>query len=234
MTDLAGSWGANSQGRCRVVGCPRMTSYTMHRGPSKTPSTKGSLLARLRRGTDAASWRLFVELYTPLIYRYCRRRELQEADAQDVTQKVMVRVYTAIRKFKYDAERGHFRNWLGVITTREISRHSQLEQRPIHRGTAHTHDLAEQAAGTAEGDWLEEFEAHVLALALERIRDDFDETTWQAFDWTWLQGVKPHAAATRLSRPPAWVYKARFRVLKRLRAEIEFLAEDAANLQRPR
>jgi RNA polymerase sigma-70 factor (ECF subfamily) len=191
-------------------------------------------LARLRRGADAASWRLFVELYTPLIYRYCRRRELQDADAQDVAQKVMVRVYTAIRKFTYDAERGQFRNWLGVITAREISRHRQLEQRPAHRGSSQSHDLAEQTLRTVEGDWLEEFEAHVLALALARIRDDFDETTWQAFDWTWLQSVKPQVAAERLHRRPEWIYKARFRVLKRLRAEVEFLAEDAANLQRPR
>jgi len=74
----------------------------------------------------------------------------------------------------------------------------------------------------------------VLAVALERIRGDFDDITWQAFDWTWLQSLKPQDAAERLLRPPEWVYKARFRVLKRLRAEVEFLAEDAANLQRPR
>jgi len=211
-----------------------LTSYTIPLGPSKAPSTKGSLLARLRHGTDTASWRLFVELYTPLIYRYCRRRELQEADAQDVTQKVMVRVYTAIKKFEYDAERGHFRNWLGVITVREICRHCQSEQRPAHRGTWQSHDVADRTPGAVEGDWLEEFEAHVLALALTRIRGDFDRSTWQAFDWTWLNAVKPHAAAKQLNKPPEWVYKARFRVLKRLRAEVEFLAEDAANLQRPR
>src|SRR3954452_17221321 len=93
-----------------------LTSSSMQLDSSKSPSTKGSLLARLRRGADAASWRLFVDLYTPLIYRFCRRRDLQDADAQDVTQKVMARVYRAISKFTYDAKRGHFRNWLGVIT----------------------------------------------------------------------------------------------------------------------
>jgi len=200
----------------------------------QTPSTKVSLLARLRRGADAASWSLFVELYTPLIYRYCRRRQLQEADAQDVTQKVMVRVYTAIGKFTYDAGRGHFRNWLGVITTREILRHVRVEQRPVHRAIYPTNDMTAQTPGAVEGDWLEEFEAHILVVALERIRNDFDELTWQAFHCTWLQEEKPHAAAERLDRPAEWVYKARFRVLKRLRSEVEFLADDAANLQRPR
>jgi RNA polymerase sigma factor (sigma-70 family) len=211
-----------------------LTSSTLQLGSAKTPSTKGSLLARLRRGADAASWRLFVELYTPLIYRYCRRRELQDADAQDVTQKVMARVYRAISRFTYDAERGHFRNWLGVITVREISRHRQSERRSGQRGGGRSDELAERTPGPPEGDWLEEFNAHVLDIALTRIRGDFDDVTWQAFDWTWLQSVKPQAAAERLGRTPEWIYKARFRVLKRLKAEVEFLAEDAANLQRPR
>jgi len=162
------------------------------------------------------------------------RRELQDADAQDVTQKVMARVYRAISKFTYDAERGHFRNWLGVITVREIYRHRQLERRSGQRGGGRSDELAERTAGPPEGDWLEEFNAHVLEIALTRIRGDFDDVTWQAFDWTWLQSVKPQTAAERLSRTPEWIYKARFRVLKRLKAEVEFLAEDAANLQRPR
>ncbi|HEY2414902.1 MAG TPA: sigma-70 family RNA polymerase sigma factor [Pirellulaceae bacterium] len=210
-----------------------MTSSSLQLGSSKPPSTKVSLLARLRRGADATSWRTFVELYTPLIYRFCRRRELQDADAQDVTQKVMARVYIAISKFTYDARRGHFRNWLGVIAAREIYRHQQLERRPGQRGGHHHDELSEQTPGPPEGDWFEEFNSHVLAVALQRIRGDFDDITWRAFDWTWLQSLKPQAAAERLNRPPEWVYKARFRVLKRLRAEVEFLAEDAANLQRP-
>jgi RNA polymerase sigma-70 factor, ECF subfamily len=200
----------------------------------KTPSTQVSLLARLRKGADAESWRLFVELYTPLVYRFGRRRGLQDADARDVAQKVMARVYRAIGKFTYDRRQGRFRNWLGKIAVHEVIRHRHRDARP-GKGTGGGQDdwLVELQPGPMEGDWLEEFNAHVLATALKRIRKEFDELTWQAFDSTWRQNVEPQAAAARLTKTTAWIYKARFRVLKRLRAEVEFLAEDAAILHRP-
>jgi hypothetical protein len=50
---------------------------------------------------------------------------------------------------------------------------------------------------------------------------------------TWLGDVKPREAAARLGKPPAWIYKARYKVIERLRAELEFLASDAAIFHKP-
>src|SRR5262245_59538737 len=128
------------------------------RRSDKTPSTEESLLARLRKGADAESWRLFVELYTPLVYRFGRRRGLQDADARDVAQKVMARVHRAIGRFAYDRQRGRFRHWLGRITVREVIRHRQREARPGRgSGAGQGDSLVERQPGPAEGDWLEEF-----------------------------------------------------------------------------
>jgi len=204
-------------------------------GSRKTPSTKASLLARLRKGTDTSAWRLFVDLYTPLVFRFCRQRGLQDADADEVAQAVMARVFKSIGRFTYDPERGRFRNWLGVVTVREIARHREQSARPGRgSGAGQGEDLVAQVAGADDSDWLEEFNTPVLTIALARIRPEFDEATWQAFDWTWIGDVKPQIAAARLQRPVAWVYKARFFVLKRLRVEVQFLTEDAASLHRPR
>ena len=41
---------------------------------------------------DAAAWGEFVRRYGGLIYRWCRQRRLQDADAQDVTQTILLRV----------------------------------------------------------------------------------------------------------------------------------------------
>lgn len=38
--------------------------------------------------------------------------------------------------------------------------------------------------------------------------------------------------AVRFAKKPAWVYKAKFRVLQRLKREVTYLAEDAACLQK--
>ena len=60
----------------------------------------------------------------------------------------------------------------------------------------------------------------------------WDDATWEAFDLTWIRDIETQQAAGQLGKTAAWIYKARFRVLKRLRVEVEFLTEDAAVLHR--
>src|SRR6185436_10497349 len=100
------------------------------RGPTKPPSTRATLLIRLRQETDTEAWTVFVDLYTPLVYRFGRSRGLQDADARDVTQQVLAIVHQAMGKFEYDPTRGRFRNWLGAVAAHEISRYQRKDRRP--------------------------------------------------------------------------------------------------------
>jgi RNA polymerase sigma-70 factor (ECF subfamily) len=51
--------------------------------------TQPSLLVRLRDPADEAAWVTLVSTYLPLVYGYCRKCGLQDADAADVAQDVM-------------------------------------------------------------------------------------------------------------------------------------------------
>ena len=53
--------------------------------------------------------------YGPHVHAWCRRWHLQEADAQDVTQDVLVKLVTRMRTFSYDRS-GSFRGWLKTVT----------------------------------------------------------------------------------------------------------------------
>ena len=68
----------------------RFPGYSLMDNETSQLHTHPSLLIRLRDARDGAAWALFVEIYTPLIYRYCRKRHLQEADAAEVAQEVPV------------------------------------------------------------------------------------------------------------------------------------------------
>ena len=200
----------------------------------KPPSTRITLLARLSKEGDAQAWTTFVDLYTPLVFRYCRNRNLQDADARDVAQQVLAAVHRSIGKFEYDREKGRFRNWLGAVTAHEISRHQRKDRRPGKGiGEGWGDDLAKLASVSADPEWVEEFNSYIFQLALERIRREFDEEVWQAFDLTWLQDVQPRVAATTIGKPAAWVYKAKYRVIERLRKELEYLTSDAAVFHKP-
>src|SRR5262245_4696589 len=201
---------------------------------SESPATRITLLARLRSPSDAEAWRTFVDLYLPLVFQYCRKRGLQDADARDVSQQVLANIHRAIETFIYDPQKGKFRNWLGTIATREITRYQHRDRRPGKGGGDGLGDWGVgQEGGEVDAAWQEEFNAHIFGAALARVKAQFDDATWQAFDATWLHDVKPSQAAKELGKQAAWVYKARFRVLERLKSELEFLTNDAAIFHRP-
>jgi RNA polymerase sigma-70 factor, ECF subfamily len=200
---------------------------------SSTPTTSESLLICLRDAQDTQAWALFVELYTPLVYRYCRRRGLQDSDSQDVTQEVLIRFSKAVRSFQYDPSKGRFRSWLGTMTHNLISAQQAKDARPDRapgHGAAETLLFVEQAA--EDPLWVDDFNRQTLQTALSRIRPEFDDATWRAFELTWLADQPPLEVAAQLGKPAAWIYKAKFRVLLRLKQEVQFLAADVGFLQK--
>ena len=85
-------------------------------------ATHVSLLARLRLDPrDQAAWDTFVERYGRRIFRWCRGRGLQESDAEDVTQNVLLDLGRQMRTFEYrpaPGRQGSFRAWLHQVTYR--------------------------------------------------------------------------------------------------------------------
>ncbi|HLJ97009.1 MAG TPA: sigma-70 family RNA polymerase sigma factor [Gemmataceae bacterium] len=190
--------------------------------------TRPSLLTRIRDVRDAEAWKLFVETYAPLVYRYARRQGLQDADAADVAQEVMVEAARCLRTFVYQPERGRFRDWLGTVSRRRLARfHRQQKHQEAGIGGADTDAVLEQAtAAQAEAAWTDEFNAQLLRIALERARPHFEVPTWRAFERVWIENRPAAEAAGELGLPIDAIYLAKSRVLKRLREEIVLLAED--------
>lgn len=193
------------------------------------PTTRVTLLRQIRDSRDEIAWCSFVDLYTPLIYRYCRRHRLQDADARNVVQEVFSRVSRAIRTFEYDPERGQFRSWLGLVTHQQMLRYVEKENSSVRAiGAGAGDELCNDISGEVDGAWVEAFNAHVYRTALDAIRREFDDETWNVFQQTWEAGRPPGEVARQMQRDPQWVYQAKFRVVRRLKDEIERLSADVA------
>jgi RNA polymerase sigma-70 factor (ECF subfamily) len=190
--------------------------------------TPASLLLRIHDPRDTASWQTFVDTYAPLVYRYCRQRGLQDADAADVGQEVLSQVARAIRTFEYQRDKGRFRDWLGTVTRHKLGQF--LKGKANQVGSAGGEEgqglLSDLAVAAPDAQWTEEFNAQVLRTALERIRPHFEPTTWQAFSQVWLDRRSALETSQALKVPLEGVYLAKSRVLKRLREEILMLADD--------
>ncbi len=147
------------------------------------PLTRRSLLFALRDVADQQAWIDFIELYTPLIFGDCVRRGLQEADAQDVTQEVMRSVAKAIQKLDYDPGRGTFRAWLLTVTRSKLNNFLANRQRhaEVAADTTFHETLADPTSPDAEAELERAYQQRLFEVAPERVRPEFQETTWGAF-----------------------------------------------------
>ena len=78
---------------------------------SESPETRESLLIRVRDLQDRDAWDQFVQIYRPVVYRLARHRGLQDADAQDLAQKVLMSVAKSIPDWKRTEPNAKFRHW---------------------------------------------------------------------------------------------------------------------------
>ena len=81
-------------------------------GDDSQMSTRTSLLIRLRQDpVDQGAWNEFTRQYGPLILAWCQQWGLQSADADDVSQNVLLKLAHHLRSFVYDPRR-RFRGFL--------------------------------------------------------------------------------------------------------------------------
>lgn len=185
-------------------------------------TTQKSLIFRIRDAGDTDAWTRFVEIYGPLIYRYGRRRGLQDADAADLSQTVLTEVSHCIGRFKYEAAIGRFRNWLMVIARFKLSRLAHKQAR--HTGSGDTQMLTllnqQPAADDLAEQWESEYQNHLFRWAAEQIQNEVEPQTWQAFWQTAVANRPPAEVAQELNMKVGTVYVARSRVLLRIRDRI--------------
>jgi RNA polymerase sigma-70 factor (ECF subfamily) len=190
--------------------------------------TRVSLLGRLRRDpTNQAYWAEFVQHYGSKIYAWCRRWDLQEADAQDVTQNVLLRLAEKMRDFSYDPSKS-FRGWLRTLAHHAWSDFVAGRQRPgLGSGDSgvaqmlHTVEARQDLLSRLE----EEFDRELLEMAIGNVRLRVAPQTWEAFRLTVLEGLSGAEAAERIPMQVAQVFVAKRRVQQILQAEVARLEE---------
>jgi RNA polymerase sigma factor (sigma-70 family) len=190
-------------------------------------STRPSLLARIKDTGDRQAWAEFVDIYAPLIYGFVQKRGLQDADAADLTQEVLGAVARSAARLDYDPAKGTFRAWLFRVVRNELCDFgaARKRNRPGSGDTDMKRRLEELPAPSEDevAAWERDFERQLFALACEQVRRDFQESTWQAFWLTAIQGKSGKEVADVLGLTTAAVYLAKRRVTERLRQQIEYL-----------
>jgi RNA polymerase sigma-70 factor, ECF subfamily len=193
---------------------------------SGSPSTSMSLL-QAALANDREAWERIVFLYSPLVDRWCRSRNLNSDEVQDIGQDVFLTLYKNLDKFRKD-EPGHsFRKWLWTMTNHKVLDHFRTKRLQPVPGLLYEGELPDLSEAESECSEAETHSDLVLLLrrCLEIVRSEFEPRTFEAF-WLVMEGKSPNEVSALLSMPIGAVYTSRSRVTRRLRDVVSELEED--------
>lgn len=200
-----------------------------HVPPSRDSELSSSLLVRVQ-AREPAAWERLVQLYSPLVWRWCQAERLQRADIEDVGQEIFQAVWRSIETFHRERPTDTFRGWLRVITRNKIVdfyRRRQATETPVGGSDALT--LAQEVVDSAPVDPDTETDNAEVSLLHRRavglIRAEFQEKTWLAFQALAVEDRSPREVAVELGMSVGAVYSAKSRVLKRLHDEFADLLD---------
>jgi RNA polymerase sigma factor (sigma-70 family) len=200
--------------------------------PHELIPTRATLISRLKDWQDQSSWQDFFDTYWSLIYGVAIKGGLTKVEAEDVVQETLVSVAKHMPTFKYDPAIGSFKAWLLNMTRWRIT--DQLRKRgpkepyvesPEETGAGNLKlDPAANLGNTdLEKLWDTEWEKHLVASAMARIKRRLDPKQFQIFDFYVNKDWAPERVAKALDVPIAQVYLAKHRIMESVRQEVERL-----------
>ncbi len=187
--------------------------------------TSLTLLKRLKvQPTDEQAWREFVTRYGKKIQAWCRHWGLQESDAADVCQTVLLKLAKEMSNFDRRPD-GSFRAWLKTVSHHAWYDLVQSRQHKILKGGEHLESRL--ASEEARDDLVTQMEAawdqELMELASQRVQLRLAPKTWNAFQLSAVERLSGEEVAARLQMNLASVYKAKSNVLRLLQQEVQSL-----------
>jgi RNA polymerase sigma-70 factor, ECF subfamily len=195
------------------------------RRPAGDGSTSRSMLAAAK-DDDPAAWSRLVTLYSPLVAAWCARWGVARQDVMDVVQDVFTAVARNLDRFRKEQPQDTFRGWLATISKNKVRDYFRRRgDEPAGAGGTQAWLRISQVCDgvrlpTESDDGEADIFSAVLRQALESIRHEFHERTWQAFWRTVVEGKAAADVATELAMQPGAVRVSKSRVLWRLRREL--------------
>ncbi len=180
--------------------------------------TRLSLIKRVRNTDDTNSWAEFVNIYTPVIFGFLRKRGISPVDSEDVTQEVFRALAKALPEFQLDKSIGTFRNWLFTVTRSKLNNHLNKSKRT----DIPTDQLIEEADTR---DWDQFYFKELFSHACQQVEKEIDPSSWEAF-WRTAVNMEPiESVAQDLALSTANTYQKKSRVAARIRNAIREIDE---------
>ena len=191
------------------------------------PDTRDSLIMQVQNPANREAWEQFTAIYRPIVYRLARTRGLQDADADDLAQQVLLAVARAIPDWQRNNSQARFRHWLRRIAKNAILNALTRGSKELAIGGSGFTNLIH---GVSKPDNIElqlelEYRRQVYRQAAEIVRDAVQEQTWRVFMMTIIEGQSTESVARQMSITIGNVHAIRSRVMRRLQIAVKDIQE---------
>ncbi|MGW8257797.1 MAG: RNA polymerase sigma factor [Thermoguttaceae bacterium] len=201
--------------------------------------TISSTLLESVKAQRAEAWRRLVDLYGQVVYCWRRKSGLKAEDACDTVQEVFAAVAKKVADFRRSSPNDSFTAWISVITRNKIHDYfrrckGQVQAAGGTKAQEFLQRISQPTPPTMTEDWpsksdLKDAEKIIFSRAIELVRAEFEARTWQACWKTAVEGRSAADVAADMDMSLHAVYKAKSRVLLRLREELAGLFDENAN-----
>jgi len=183
--------------------------------------TRHSLISKARSLHDEGAWENLLGYYEPFITKILIRMGFRDADLKDVRQQVSLKLWKGIGSYQRDEHQARFRNWLSTLIRNTAIDWIRSQHRHGRESTLQPDDeerIDPEKSGI-ENVIEQEWQRHVVSLALENLKQVFSGKALQVFALT-LKGESVDSIATILDLRKESVYVLKTRVKTRVSQEI--------------
>ncbi len=146
---------------------------------SDADATKSTLFGRLRDEANEQAWAEFVQRYGPKIFRWCVQEGASAADAEEIMQRLFVRLHRTLQTFEYDRTKGSFRAWLRRVTVNAWK--DMAGEIDKHRGMGGSRDPLEGIVAKPPPSFDDVFDSDIVDLAKAHVQQQVSQRDWGIF-----------------------------------------------------
>ena len=177
----------------------------------KYPTTSKTLLDRIAAG-DEISWDEFYNRYCGIVRDIAKFKGLDEAEAEDICQQVMLQFFKQSKTFKFDPDIARFRTYFGRIINTKIANYYR------NQPDVPTEEVEpEPKSGEAEELFLTEWRKMILKEAERELKNRVAPETFQAYELYAVQNRPVEKVAAYLDCSVNQVYQAKKRCFAMMR-----------------
>lgn len=181
---------------------------------SDSLNTRKTLLERVKKLRDDNSWEDFALYYKGYIFAVIQGMGMTNQDAEDLSQKVLLKLWKNLPDYEYRPGNCKFRTWLCTVIRSEVYswlRSQQSQDRRIEKYRNNLDDnsfTVPEIEKIAENEWKD----HIGKMAWENIKDSFSQNVIEAFlMFTDGKGTREIAESLGVEENTVNVYKKRVR-----------------------